>query len=74
MEEYERLEGDLKAVYEIYMERHRNLGFLEAQLERHRLIEQEKKQDSDRALKRMQKRYSICSHGNAPEWFFISLW
>lgn len=56
MEEYDMLEGELKVVYEAYLEKFRNLQYLESQLAKYHQAEMEKKKESDRALQRMQKR------------------
>lgn len=56
LEEYDVLEQELKQVYEIYLERFRNLQYLESELHKYHQAEMEKKQESDRALRRMQKR------------------
>eukprot|EP00743_Colponemidia_sp_Colp-15_P002266 GILK01002456.1.p1 GENE.GILK01002456.1~~GILK01002456.1.p1 ORF type:complete len:441 (+),score=102.48 GILK01002456.1:114-1436(+) len=56
MDEYEKLEKDLEKYYEVYLERFRNLDFLEHELDVYHQLEQEKVEESDRALKRMQKR------------------
>jgi hypothetical protein len=42
MDEYERLELDLQKIYLLYMDKFRNLAFLEQQLEEHHRAEQEK--------------------------------
>jgi clusterin-associated protein 1 len=42
MDEYERLEEDLKKLYTSYMERFRNLAFLEHQLDDHNKVEQDR--------------------------------
>lgn len=55
-EEYEQLENELKGLYEIYLERFRNLQYLESELGKYHSAELEKKAESDRILKRMQKR------------------
>jgi clusterin-associated protein 1 len=55
-EEYEQLEGELKNIYETYLERFRNLQYLEFELNKYHTAEMEKKIESDKALKRMQKR------------------
>ena len=39
MDEYERLEEDLQKLYDSYMERFRNLAFLEQQLDDHNRVE-----------------------------------
>ncbi len=40
MDEYEKLEVELQKQYDQYMERHRNLSYLEHQLEDHNHLEQ----------------------------------
>ena len=42
MDEYERMEIELSKMYEIYMEKHCNLCYLEHQLEMHNKVEQGK--------------------------------
>lgn len=42
MDEYEKLEEDLQKLYEVYMEKFRNLTYLEAQQEEYNLAEQDK--------------------------------
>ncbi|XP_078692870.1 clusterin-associated protein 1-like isoform X1 [Branchiostoma floridae x Branchiostoma belcheri] len=65
MDEYERLEEDLQKQYESYLQKFRNLGYLEQQLEEHNRAEQDKfelnwggEQDqlkeTENSLKRMQ--------------------
>eukprot|EP00455_Lapot_gusevi_P052994 TRINITY_DN8177_c0_g1_i6.p1 TRINITY_DN8177_c0_g1~~TRINITY_DN8177_c0_g1_i6.p1 ORF type:complete len:237 (-),score=75.70 TRINITY_DN8177_c0_g1_i6:124-834(-) len=56
MEEYEMLEKELKVVYDTYIERFRNLQYLESELDKYHRSELEKKQETDRALRRMQKK------------------
>mmetsp|Transcript_21474 Transcript_21474/g.34637 ORF Transcript_21474/g.34637 Transcript_21474/m.34637 type:complete len:438 (-) Transcript_21474:136-1449(-) len=56
MEEYDRLETELKMVYESYLERFRNLNYLEAELEKYYEAEREKQRENDRILRRKQKR------------------
>mmetsp|Transcript_106139 Transcript_106139/g.257831 ORF Transcript_106139/g.257831 Transcript_106139/m.257831 type:complete len:418 (-) Transcript_106139:106-1359(-) len=56
MDEYEALEQELSAEYEVYIERFRNLDYLEHELDKHNQAEKEKLEASDRALKRLQKR------------------
>lgn len=43
-------------VYETYLERFRNLQYLESELSKYHNAEMEKKQENDRALRKMQKR------------------
>ena len=56
MDEYEKLEKDLQRHYEIYMERFRNLDYLENELDIYNKSEQEKLEENDRSLKRIQKK------------------
>ena len=41
MDEYEKLEGELSKQYEVYVEKHRNLSYLEHLLEEHNKVEQD---------------------------------
>ncbi len=66
MEEYELMEKELKSVYETYLERFRNVAYLESELNKYNSAEMEKKMDSDRALKRMQKRSLWLSLSRSP--------
>lgn len=56
MDEYDNLQGELRVLYAQYLERFRNVNYLEAELSKYRAQEYEKKLESDRALNRMQKR------------------
>lgn len=56
MDEYEKLERELVEEYEIYLERFRNLDFLEHELDKYQQAEREKLEASDRALKKLQKK------------------
>merc|ERR1719502_1637295 len=56
MDEYEKLEVDLQRYYDMYLERFRNLDFLEHELDLYNKQEKEKLEENDRSLKRMQKR------------------
>lgn len=56
MDEYEKLEKDLVKHYEGYLERFRNLDFLEHELDVYHKTEQQKLEENDRSLKRMQKK------------------
>jgi hypothetical protein len=56
MDEYEKLQGDLQGLFTTYMEKFRNLEWLEGQLEQHNRKEQERMDETERALKRMQRR------------------
>ncbi|XP_071480846.1 clusterin-associated protein 1-like [Diadema antillarum] len=56
MDEYEKLEGDLQKQYEIFIERYRNLTYLEQQLEEYSRAEQDRFEETENTLKRMQTR------------------
>lgn len=56
MDEYEKLEAELAKVYEVYIEKFRNLSFLENQLEEYNRAEQDKFEETEVQLKRMQAR------------------
>jgi clusterin-associated protein 1 len=56
MDEYEKIEAELVKVYEQYMERFRNLTFLELQLDEYNREEQDKFEETESSLKRMQSR------------------
>mmetsp|Transcript_35489 Transcript_35489/g.57414 ORF Transcript_35489/g.57414 Transcript_35489/m.57414 type:complete len:458 (-) Transcript_35489:864-2237(-) len=56
MDEYERLEQELQKVYTVYLEKFRNVDYLEHELELYERSEQEKLEESDRRMKRLQKR------------------
>ena len=56
MEEAEKLEKELQRYYEIYMEKLRNLDYLEQELEKYHRNEQEQMEDQERRLKKMRER------------------
>eukprot|EP00045_Choanoeca_perplexa_P009790 m.95755 g.95755 ORF g.95755 m.95755 type:complete len:405 (+) comp15028_c0_seq3:86-1300(+) len=56
MDEYEKLEAELQKQYEAYVEKFRNLSFLERELENHNQREQDKFEETERQLRRMQER------------------
>lgn len=56
MDEYEKLEKELVEEYEVYLERFRNLDFLEHELDACQRAEREKLEASDRALRKLQKK------------------
>ncbi|KAL8597453.1 Clusterin-associated protein 1 [Nucella lapillus] len=53
MDEYERLEVDLQKLYDSYLERFRNLAFLEHQLDDCHKAEQDRMEETEEALKMM---------------------
>ncbi|GMI42438.1 hypothetical protein TeGR_g13547 [Tetraparma gracilis] len=56
MDEYEKFEQDLVKQYTVYLERFRNLDYLEAELDSLNQAEKEKYLQSDRAMKTLQKK------------------
>ncbi len=54
MDEYEKLEQELSKQYEVYIEKFRNLDYLESRLEAFNRKEREKLEASERARKRIQ--------------------
>lgn len=54
MDEYEKLEKDLQTHYDSYLERYRNLDYLRHELEAYNKAEQERMEEDERALKKMQ--------------------
>ncbi|EFJ45063.1 hypothetical protein VOLCADRAFT_82453 [Volvox carteri f. nagariensis] len=56
MDEYERLQGELNDLYQRYLDKFRNLEFLENELETYYEAEQEKMEQQEKRLKKMQKR------------------
>ena len=56
MDEYERLEKDLEVLYGTYLQKFRNLDYLEAELATLREVEKESMKVGERQMQRMQKR------------------
>mmetsp|Transcript_6714 Transcript_6714/g.17580 ORF Transcript_6714/g.17580 Transcript_6714/m.17580 type:complete len:420 (+) Transcript_6714:137-1396(+) len=56
MDEYERLQGDLQNMYNVYLERFRNLEYLESELENYYRAEEEKAAENERQMKKMQRK------------------
>lgn len=54
MDEYEKIEEELGKQYEVYIDRFRNLAYLENLLEDHARTEQDKFEETEQSLKRMQ--------------------
>ena len=54
--DYEKLEMDLQQHYEVYLERFRNLAYLEHELDLYNRSEQEKVQEGEDKLKNLQKK------------------
>lgn len=57
MDEYEKLEKELERQYAIYCERFRNLDYLQRELDLHNMRELKQLAQSDRSLKRLQKKF-----------------
>lgn len=51
MEEAEKLEKELQRYYDVYMEKHRNLDYLEHELDKYRRSEEERMEVSRTVLK-----------------------
>lgn len=56
MDEFEKLEGELQIVYAKYMTKYRNLTYLEQELDEYNRSEQDKFEETEMSLKRMQTR------------------
>ncbi|KAL3696647.1 hypothetical protein R1sor_010723 [Riccia sorocarpa] len=56
MDKYEVLQKDLHDLFATYSEKHRNLQWLQSQMEEHRLAEQEKLEEAERRMRRLQRR------------------
>eukprot|EP00823_Brevimastigomonas_motovehiculus_P009691 TRINITY_DN941_c0_g1_i1.p1 TRINITY_DN941_c0_g1~~TRINITY_DN941_c0_g1_i1.p1 ORF type:complete len:605 (-),score=222.48 TRINITY_DN941_c0_g1_i1:124-1938(-) len=55
-DEYDKLEKELRVCYNSYVEKYRNLHYLETELSKYHKQELERKMENDRILKQMQKR------------------
>ena len=56
MDEYEQLQAKMQDLYTKYLERHRNLEYLESQLELHRSTEQRQIDAASKKIRKMQRR------------------
>uniref|UniRef100_A0A8C6I467 N-acetyltransferase domain-containing protein n=1 Tax=Mus spicilegus TaxID=10103 RepID=A0A8C6I467_MUSSI len=56
MDEYEKVEEDLQKQYAVYLEKFRNLAYLEQQLEDHHRMEQERFEEAENTLRLMQNK------------------
>lgn len=63
MDEYEKVEEELQKQYDVYLEKFRNLAYLEQQLEDHHRMEQERFEVSAWAAHPCQgdRRAAVCS-------------
>jgi len=59
MDEYEKLEQEIEKYYNMYIEKFRNLDYLENQLDTYNQKEVEKKKENQMALKKIQEKYKI---------------
>lgn len=56
MEEYERLEQELEGMYQIYIEKYRNIDYLEQELEKYNKTEEQKLKRAKDELLKIQKK------------------
>jgi clusterin-associated protein 1 len=56
LEEAEKLEKELQRYYEVYVERQRNLSYLEGELDRFRIAEEETARETEARLKKMREK------------------
>ncbi len=56
LDEQEKLEKELQRHYDIYMEKYRNLDYLEHELETYHQNEKEREMEQERKLKKMRER------------------
>lgn len=56
MEEAEKLEKELQRYYDVYMEKHRNLDYLEHELDKYRRNEEERMAEHEKKLRKMRER------------------
>ncbi|XP_057603285.1 clusterin-associated protein 1 isoform X6 [Hippopotamus amphibius kiboko] len=56
MDEYEKTEEELQKQYDVYLEKFRNLAYLEQQLEDHHRMEQERFEEAENTLRLMQNK------------------
>ncbi|XP_065811840.1 clusterin-associated protein 1 homolog isoform X1 [Labrus bergylta] len=54
MDEYEKIEEDLQKQYDTYVEKFRNLCFLESQLDEYRRLDQERFEEAENTMRMMQ--------------------
>jgi clusterin-associated protein 1 len=59
MDEYEKLEQEIEKYYTIYIEKFRNLDYLEHQLDLYNEKEIEKKKENEKSLKKIQDKYKM---------------
>lgn len=57
MDEYEKLEQELEKFYAVYIDKFRNLDYLENQLDVYNIKEQEKRDESEQALRKIQAKF-----------------
>jgi clusterin-associated protein 1 len=56
MDEVEKLEKELQNYYDVYLEKYRNLDYLEHELAKYHRKEEERKEEQERRLKKMRER------------------
>ena len=72
LDEYEKLEQELEKFYSLYIDKFRNLDYLEHQLDEYNVREQNKREESEAGLKRIQAKfqeeeYKIINEGDNAE-------
>jgi hypothetical protein len=56
MDEYELLEVELSDMFRVYLEKHRNLDYLQSQLDSHKQREKERMDENDRKMREIQRK------------------
>ncbi len=56
MDEYDSLESDLQDLYDIYLEKHRNVHYLKGEIEKYEREEYKQSQETERMMRRVQKK------------------
>ena len=56
LEEQDKLERELQRQYDIYMEKYRNLDYIESELVKYQKAEEERKEEHDRKLRKMREK------------------
>ena len=59
MEEYERLEQELAQLQETYVNKYRNLDYLESELETYNKMEEEKLKKTQKQLEKLRKQQQL---------------
>lgn len=59
MDEYEKLEQEIEKYYNMYIEKFKNLDYLENQLDKYNEKELQKKVENEKSLKKIQEKYKM---------------